>query len=226
MKVPRKVFGVGPILLPIQPVAASDPELEEWLKAHPTILINLGTHAVTDSESAIEMALSIATILMENPNLQILWKLKYDYTSNTKFNQILSLAIGSNRLRITSWLVTESTSILSSPTILASVHHGGANSYFEACHAGVPQILLPTWFDTYVNAAKVEYLGIGVFANKKSAPGVGRKAFTDALRKVLKDGKMRAKAKELGILCRKTVGRELACDKIVEVARAGRGEKC
>ena len=127
--------------------------------------------------------------------------------------------IDADRLRITSWLVPETVALLSSPDIAAFVHHGGANSYFEACYTGVPQVILPVWYDTYVFAAKAEYHGIGVYGNKKSAPGANREEFTEALTKVMSDAAMREKAKATGEICRKSGGRETAYEKITEVAR-------
>lgn len=80
-------------------------------------------------------------------------------------------------------------------------------------------MVLPPWYDCYQNAAKVEYLGTGVFASKKTSPEVERCEFLVALKRVVTDEKMRERAREVGVLCRKTVGRERACEKIIEVAR-------
>lgn len=70
----------------------------------------------------------------------------------------------------------------------------------------------------------MEFLGTGVFASKKTSPDVERHEFLAALKRVITDEKMKAKAKAVGVLCRKTSGRKGACEKIMEVAR-GVGSK-
>ncbi|XWW92174.1 hypothetical protein V2A60_000097 [Cordyceps javanica] len=61
-------------------------------------------------------------------------------------------------------------SVLRSGSVVCSVNHGGANTYFEAVSAGVPQIVLPVWYDTYDFARRVEYFGIGKIGNYSNAP--------------------------------------------------------
>jgi hypothetical protein len=216
--IPENVVGCGPIFLPSPPVSETDPELATWLKRHSTILINLGTLHIPCSATASAMAKSIAAIIDENPDLQVLWKLKYDWKADSQFQELIAPKVAADRVRITSWLVPDTVSILSCGNIACFVHHGGANSFFEACYAGVRQIALPVWFDTYIFAAKVERLGVGVYGSKKSAPEVNSGEFLSALKRVLTDEGMKDKARALGELCRKSRGRELACDKIAELA--------
>jgi hypothetical protein len=168
------------------------------------------------------MARSLVDVLNLNPDLQVLWKLKYDWESDPEFKGIVLSALGSDRLRISSWLLPETVSFLTSGNVVVFVHHGGANSYYEACYAGVPQIVLPVWYDTFHYAAKVEFLGLGLHGNKGSEPGVSNAGLTKALTTVLTDSVMKEKAKDIGELCRKTVGREVACDQITKLARGGR----
>lgn len=47
------------------------------------------------------------------------------------------------------------------PRMRAVVHHGGAGTTGAAIHAGVPQVLVPAFFDQYYWSVKVEELGIG-----------------------------------------------------------------
>jgi hypothetical protein len=220
--IPATAIGCGPILLPAKPISETDPELGKWLTRHSTILINLGSHHSTDPTAAREMARSLVAVLTLNPNLQVLWKLKYDWESDPEFKATVLSALGPDRLRISSWLVPETVSLLASGNVVLFVHHGGANSYYESCYAGVPQIVLPVWYDTFSYAAKVEFLGLGVYGNKGSEPGVTNAGFTKALTTVLADRVIREKAKAIGDLCRKMVGREVACDQITELARKGK----
>lgn len=47
------------------------------------------------------------------------------------------------------------------PAVAAFVHHGGIGSTSQACRAGVPQLVRPTAFDQFDNAARIVRLGIG-----------------------------------------------------------------
>lgn len=86
---------------------------------------------------------------------------------------------------------------------------------------GIPQIVLPIWCDTYDFANRVEYLGIGIWANKTVAPHVRADELRRAMTAVLEDGekgeRRRARARELGELCGKAGGRKKACAKILEL---------
>ena len=95
--------------------------------------------------------------------------------------------------------------------------------------AGVPQLALPQWFDCYDFGARLEYLGIGIYANRKVAPHIEMAEFGQALVTVVGDGKkgtgsvsdsMRRRASELAKICQKSGGRVLVCDKILELASA------
>ena len=86
--------------------------------------------------------------------------------------------------------------------------------------AGVPQIVLPVWIDTYDFATRVEYLGIGVWGSRKAAPRVEAEELGTALLKVIdsdKSAAMAENAKAIAAPLAKTVGREIACEKIIEL---------
>ncbi|MGO1057206.1 nucleotide disphospho-sugar-binding domain-containing protein [Crossiella sp. CA198] len=52
------------------------------------------------------------------------------------------------------------------PTCAAIVHHGGAGTTMTALDAGVPQLVLPSGSDRYVNAAGVHARGVGYTAEE------------------------------------------------------------
>lgn len=89
--------------------------------------------------------------------------------------------------------------------------------------AGVPQVILPVWWDTYDFAVRAEWLNIGIWGNRKAAPKVGGSEFGKALVKVIQDvnnsGKMVAAAKSRAEICQKTVGRQIAAEKVLSIAR-------
>ena len=86
----------------------------------------------------------------------------------------------------------------------------------------MPQVVLPVWFDTYDNATKVDYLGIGMTGNRTSAPHVDGLEFGHALRSVVDGGPrsdaIHKKAQSLGAICQRKEGRVVACQKIIEAA--------
>ena len=87
----------------------------------------------------------------------------------------------------------------------------------------MPQIILPVWFDTYDFANRVEWLGIGVWASRKSAPAINGEHLGRALVRVLASGEsdtFEAKAKRIAAQLGPREGRVVACEKIIEVINA------
>ncbi|KGO71298.1 Major facilitator superfamily domain, general substrate transporter [Penicillium italicum] len=130
--VPDNVISCGPIVRSFSSLIESDPALDSWLK-EPTILICLGSHVQAPEDDAMQMAVAIQVVLREFPDVQVLWKLKYDWKSSPKVKNILGPLVNSDKVRIFPWIQPEIISILEGGNIVAYVHHGGANSFFEAC---------------------------------------------------------------------------------------------
>ena len=95
------------------------------------------------------------------------------------------------------------------------------NVLLTVSRAGVPHIVLPVWFDTYDFAKRVEYLGIGLYPSRRTAPHVSSKDLSEAISTVIDDNiggsKMLKKARQLKALCAKVEGREVATRKILEI---------
>jgi hypothetical protein len=242
MSIPSNAHLVGPILLPTQPLSQSDPDLIKWLQKGPTVLLNLGSFQEGTIDQARGMALGLRVLFDSNHEVQVLWKFRPAKGSNAdqEIEAILGREIRSNRIKVQSWLNCEPLSILQSGFIVAAVHHGGANSWFEATwyltlfssnqlvefknetnidpkRAGIPQVVLPQWYDTYDYASKAEYLGLGIYGNKSCAPMVDANEFGNALLRVVGDAGMREKARELGEVCQDSGGRTLAASLIGEL---------
>jgi 2-acylglycerol O-acyltransferase 1 len=138
MQIPRNVIGCGPILLPAKPVREQDPELDQWLSRAPTILFNLGTLFAISTENANAIARSLWSILQldSQRKTQVLWKLqKHPDDEENVFAQAISILkpfIDEGRVRILSWLNAEPLALLQTGHVVCSIHHGGANSWFEA----------------------------------------------------------------------------------------------
>jgi UDP:flavonoid glycosyltransferase YjiC (YdhE family) len=86
-------------------------------------------------------------------------------------------------------------------------------------------MVLPMWVDLYDYATRVEWLGIGVWGNQKSAPYWTADELGVAFQKVLGDGatakSIRKKAAELGRLSKRDPGRFVAARELAKQARLG-----
>ena len=129
--VPSNVALCGPIVIAFKPVAEVDSDLSNWLKKRRTILINLGSHIVSEVSDAQQIAAGIRIAIAGHPELQILWK----HTIHEKdeiTKDILADEIACGRVKIQKWLRPDPPAILQSGSVVCSVHHGGANSFYEA----------------------------------------------------------------------------------------------
>lgn len=131
-RVPNNVISCGPIVRQCQPLAVADPGLNEWLQK-PTILISLGSHVKPSEDVAVQMAKAIRKMLYEYPDMRVLWKLRYDWESSMTFQNVLGAHITAGSVLVMPWIQPDIMSVLETGQIVAYVHHGGANSYFEAC---------------------------------------------------------------------------------------------
>jgi hypothetical protein len=92
----------------------------------------MGTHFhYTESQvnAIINGFLSAAN---HDSNTQLLWKL----SDKAKFANLIEEALkdprDKDRFRIVDWLEVDPASIMKHPNVVAYIHHGGANSYYEA----------------------------------------------------------------------------------------------
>lgn len=221
MDVPDNVIPCGPILLPVASVKDQDPDLDRWLQKAPTILVNLGTLYAPDPNVAREIASGLKAFLDTwDANTQILWKLpKHPYDKGDIYQsaiESLRKESETDRVRIQPWFEVEPMAMLETGRIVCSVHHGGANSWYEAIQTGVPHVILPAWQDCYENAARAEWIGIGMYGNKTCAPGINGKELSRALVNVMSNNSYHEKAAMLKERCR-TPGRVVGCEKLVEL---------
>ncbi|KAJ5083257.1 hypothetical protein N7456_012684 [Penicillium angulare] len=217
LSVPTNVISCGPILRQHLPLSEVDPGMEEWLK-RPTILISLGSHVRPTEAIALQMAKGIQLVLNKHTDIQVLWKLRYDWRDSVAFQDTLGTFIDSSLVMIVDWIEAGIAALLETGKISIYVHHGGANSYFEACKFGVPQVVLPQWLDTYDCATRVEWLEIGAHGSQNTAPGIEANEFSDAINKVLYSSKIRSQAGIIKELCKTTEGRVFAHDQISRFA--------
>lgn len=238
--IPGNVVQCGPIFLSTEPASEQDPELANWLKQSPTVLINLGSHLNYDENAATEMANAVK-ILLDNSKVQVLWKFNKRHDFTDQFLDILDEAIKSGRVRISKWIKVDPAALLETGDVIVSVHHGGANCFHEAIGTGIPQVVLPVWVDLYDFAIRVEYLGVGVWGSRNAAPDVcvprpshpclvhsnhhqwSAAELSTVLLKVVGDSdeaiSMRARALEISKLYQESPGRMIAAHELAKWTR-------
>ncbi|KAK4224320.1 hypothetical protein QBC38DRAFT_515248 [Podospora fimiseda] len=185
--VPGYVLACGPIIRPAKKVEEVDAGLAKWLGRGKTVYINLGTHLFFDEERTKEMALGVKRLLDyvrsvewidktgRLKGLQVLWKLnsceKQGEGKKGRLWEVVKRVLGEEmedrRVRVVEWIEAEPIAVLKGGNVVCAVHHGGANTFLETVSAGVPQVVLPVWMDTYDFARRAEYLGIGRWGNRQ-----------------------------------------------------------
>ncbi|PFH55335.1 hypothetical protein XA68_18561 [Ophiocordyceps unilateralis] len=205
--VPPYIIPCGPIIRGAPPVRDADPDLAAWLARAPTLYVNLGSLYSIHEPQALELARALKTVMGAVPRLQVLWKLKrmgrYGVSEpGDAIHDTLTEELKADRVRVViDWLMAEPSSILESGHVICSMHHGGANSFYEAVVTGVPQVVLPQWTDTYDYAERVELLGIGRLGNETTKPRWTAVEVAAALTDVLNSSTIKAKASTLAKLC-------------------------
>lgn len=224
--IPENVTCAGPLILDAAPAEEQDPELAAWLSQRKTVMINLGT--VMKNWSSIQahtMSAAVRQALDKHPDVQVLWKMRNVAHRQSELKEHLASQIADGRVRVVSWLKPDVFSILNTGHVIASVHHGGSNSYHEAVAAGIPHVILPMWVDCYNWAAIAESFGLGVYGSRGTAPDWELNKLADSLLAVIDDDRakdLRAKAAKLGARYKQKTGREIAAAEVARWAATGR----
>ncbi|KAM0246292.1 hypothetical protein ACHAQJ_010264 [Trichoderma viride] len=222
--IPDNIRVAGPLVLDAAPAEVQSAELANWVKKAPTMLINLGSAVTYDERMARVMVDAIIPVL-EAEDVQILWKMRKEGEFSDDFLVPAKKYIEDGRLRLESWLEVDPTSLYKTGDIVASVHHGGANCFYETVLAGLPSVVLPQWADHYRFAQTAEYLGVGIWPCQKTAPDWEAAALTEAFIKVLSGEAsvtMRQKAKALSQKGLRYGGDKTAAGLIAKMAAEGR----
>ncbi|KAF1969975.1 UDP-Glycosyltransferase/glycogen phosphorylase [Bimuria novae-zelandiae CBS 107.79] len=181
------------------------PETSGFLDRKRTIVINFGTFfTYTDQDvEAVSSAISAARQkILET--FQVLWKLP----EAAKFTSIIGRYFDSKSDRadilVREWIDPPAPAVLQHPNVACFMSHASANSVIEAAYAGVPQIRLAFWLDLFTLAARSEWAGIGIYANKGKEPEIDTEMLTDAIVRVSNNrpgtegALLKLKAEELG----------------------------
>ncbi|KAK4450019.1 family 1 glycosyltransferase [Podospora aff. communis PSN243] len=220
----EKMVRVGPIVRPARSVREVDGELDAWLKRGKVVLVALGTHVGVTAEEARELGRGLRVVL--DAGLRILWKVKAVEGERGAVEgavrEVLGREMDGDRVRVVGWLEAEPPAVLATGRVVCSVHHGGANSYYEAVVNGVPQVVLPPWLDCYDFASRVELLGLGRWGSRQARP----RWKADELREALVDvvvgrrEKFASRCKELAEICRNEMGgRTAAAREVLDLVK-------
>ncbi|KAJ5287239.1 glycosyltransferase family 1 [Penicillium angulare] len=171
---PTNLTICGPMTLDPIPAEEQNPELVEWLdsSSSTTILVYLGDAFTYDKERTRKMSNAIWDVLRET-DVQVLWQYEMNGDfSNTWHFELLKPYVENGRLRIYSQpeFDVDPISLVNSGKIDVWVHHGTTEYYRQAVRAGVRQVIVPLWLDQYNVARLVEYVGVGVWPGKDTAP--------------------------------------------------------
>lgn len=127
--IPPNLGLYGPVTLESTPLSRED-ELSKWLDGGRTIMMSMGTH-FNYSEAQVRSVLR-GFILAISSTDQVFWKLH----NKTKFQHVLDEELENvlvrERFRIVNWIDADPGEVMRHDNVVAYVHHGGANSYYEA----------------------------------------------------------------------------------------------
>ena len=106
---PENALLCGPIIIPFDPLEESDPALMKWLDNGPIVLINLGSHVVSDEKHAREMACAFRIMLdyhdqQGSRKIQVLWKVKACGDIQKAIDEIIGKEIKEGRVKVVTWL--------------------------------------------------------------------------------------------------------------------------
>jgi len=129
--VPDNLGLYGPIVLDASPIEVADSEMNRWLDGRETVVMCMGTH-FHYTESQVKAVIDgFLSAVSHDSNTQFLWKL----LNKAKFEHLIEEALkhqrDKQRFKIVDWFKADPISIMRHPNVIAYIHHGGANSYYE-----------------------------------------------------------------------------------------------
>jgi hypothetical protein len=131
--IPQNVSCAGPIVLSSAPAEEQDPELVEWIKQKPTVLINLGSAFAYSRTYTRVMVAGIQKVLESDPDIQILWKYKLaPNVVDFDWEALVNPLEATQRVKVTQWLSVDPSSLMETGHIAAFVTHGGAGGFHDS----------------------------------------------------------------------------------------------
>jgi hypothetical protein len=131
--VPQNVTCAGPMVRSAAPAEEQDPELVDWIKQKPTVLINLGSAFIYSRTYTKQMVEAIGLILESNADVQILWKYRLAPTVvGFDWQALVQPLEATQRVRVKKWLSVDPSALMETGYIVAHVTHGGSGGYHES----------------------------------------------------------------------------------------------
>lgn len=151
---PAKLRMVGSMVPREIPASPDGADLRAWLDAHDSVVyIGFGTIM---RPSAAQVAALVEVAARIGPEHHVLWKLPAD---RQRF--LPPAADLPANLRIESWLPSQ-VEVLAHPHVRVFFNHAAANAVHEAAWFGVPQLVMPFWFDCHDGAVRVVDAGVAL----------------------------------------------------------------
>ena len=130
--IPDKIGLYGPVVLDTTPVEVTDPELTQWLDRGKTVMMCMGTH-YHHTESQFRAVINgFLSAVDHDSGVQFFWKLSGKDRFEHLIEELLASPGDRERFRIVDWIHADPSAVMNHPNVVVYVHHGGANSYYEA----------------------------------------------------------------------------------------------
>jgi len=91
----------------------------------------MGTHFFFTEAQVKAVVNGFLGVLNHDSDVQFLWKLPNKARFEDQIEETLRDTGDKERFRIVDWIEADPASIMKHPNVVAYVHHGGANSYYE-----------------------------------------------------------------------------------------------
>ena len=121
----------GPIVLDTTPIETADPELNQWLDRGETVIMSMGTHFRYTKSQVKAIINGFLSGINHDSNTQFLWKLSDRSELESLIEEVLKDPRDKERFKIVDWFEADPALIMKHPNVIAYIHHGGANSYYE-----------------------------------------------------------------------------------------------
>ena len=130
--VPDNLGLYGPLVLDHAPIEAADPELAQWLDRGKTVMMCMGTHFHYTESQVRAVVNGFLGALDQDSGVQFFWKFSEKDGYDDLVEELLVNPKDRERFKIVDWIQADLSVVLNHPNVIVSVHHGGANSYYEA----------------------------------------------------------------------------------------------
>lgn len=128
------------------------------------LYINMGSIFFYSLEDYNNILHALEILHKKVPDVLVLWKVS-NHPKNVQPIPTVEEADLPSYIRREHW-IPDVEVVLSHPSLAASMHHGGGNSYNEALAHGVPQFCVSQWVDTHDIGLYITHSGIGLWADQ------------------------------------------------------------